>query len=220
MSYHDECPTTMNVLPDTLATPSTPQTTEWMLHPEAFQSVYQRWWMPNTDQLTTRFNFQSVSPVPDTQTLDVDTLAISGWDWMHMPICLPYSSQENDSGSKNSSAASCSSLRLAKLTVVPISIMSGIYTTTTRLGPTSSIGQTDWFPYRLCLGYTLPLPDWDRLHPLAKLTVVPISIMSGIYTTTTRLGPTSSIGQTDCGSHIDYVWDIHYHYQIGTDFIH
>ena len=361
MSYHDECPTTMNVLPDTLATPSTPQTTEWMLHPEAFQSVYQRWWMPNTDQLTTRFNFQSVSPVPDTQTLFIrdggcqtqtswppdSTSSLShqyqthklwmwtpwpsvggigciclsvshthpkrmtvvpripllppahrlGWpNWLWFPyrLCLGYTPPLPDWDRLHPLAKLTGSHidyvwdihyhylfwdwlhPLAKLTVVPILIMSGIYTTTTRLGPTSSIGQTDWFPYRLCLGYTLPLPDWDRLHPLAKLTgshidyvwdihyhyqigtdfihwpnwlwfpyrlclgytlplplpdwdlphpltkltVVPISIMSGIYTTTTRLGPTSSIGQTDCGSHIDYVWDIHYHYQIGTNLIH
>ena len=79
-----------------------------------------------------------ISPVPDAQIL-MGTLAISGCYWMHTPICLPYSSQESYSGSKNSSAASCSSLQLAALSVVPISIMSGRfqYTTTTRLGPTS-----------------------------------------------------------------------------------
>ena len=63
------------------------------------------------------------SPVPDTHILFMDTLAISGWYWMHTPICLPYSSQKSYSGSKNSAAASCSSLKLAPLSVVPRSIV-------------------------------------------------------------------------------------------------
>ena len=66
--------------------------------------------MPNIDLFTTRFNWQLpvyVSPVPDTHTLDVDTLAIRGRDWMPMPIRLPYYPKS----SKNSSATSCSSLQ-------------------------------------------------------------------------------------------------------------
>ena len=59
--------------------PSIPKATEWIFHPEAFHWVCQRWWMPNMDQFTTRFNRQLpmyVSPVPDPQTLDVDTILI------------------------------------------------------------------------------------------------------------------------------------------------
>ena len=84
------------------------------------------------------------SPVPDTQILYVDTLAISWWDWMRTPICLPYSSQESYNGSKNSAAASCSLLKLATL----------------------SGSQNN------CLEYssTPPLPDWDQFlfHPLPE----------------------------------------------------
>ena len=43
-------------------------------------------------------------PVYYSQILYVDTLVISEWYWMHTPICLPYSSQESYSGSKNSAA--------------------------------------------------------------------------------------------------------------------
>ena len=58
----------MNVLPDTLVQLSRFHETEWMCHPEAFQWVCQRWWMPNIDLFTTRFSFQCITHQFQTHT--------------------------------------------------------------------------------------------------------------------------------------------------------
>ena len=85
-----------------LSRPSTPQAMEWMLKPEAFQWVCQRWWMPNIDLFTAKFNWQLlvyISPVPDPQTLNVDTFTIN---------CIHFqcSSQECYNSFNSSTAAS------------------------------------------------------------------------------------------------------------------
>ena len=60
---------------------------EWMLHQQVFQWVCQRVWTPNIELFTTRFNQQPlvyISPVPDSQALHGDALAIS-WEGLMLP---------------------------------------------------------------------------------------------------------------------------------------
>jgi len=49
-------PGTTNILADELSRPSSPQPTDWMLHPEAFRWVCHRRWTPILDLFATRFN--------------------------------------------------------------------------------------------------------------------------------------------------------------------
>ena len=111
--------------------------------------------MPNIDLFTTRFNWQLpvyVSQVPDTQTLDVDTLAIRGRDWMPMPIRLPYYPKSGTTVPRIPLLPPALRSKMAKLTVVPRSIETSRFqsATTTKLGPTSSsIAQTTPFEFAI-----------------------------------------------------------------------
>ncbi|XP_041357516.1 uncharacterized protein LOC121374484 [Gigantopelta aegis] len=114
--------------------------TEWMLNPEAFRWVCQRLW--------TQFNHQLrlyVSPVPDSNALDLDALAIS-WDNLDTyafppPILLPRVLQRFQE------------FHCRLLLIAP------------------NWPSRIWYPdLRLAEPDPLPLPDWDclLLHPTSR----------------------------------------------------
>jgi len=58
--------------------------TEWELHQEAAQALFNRWGQPLVDLFATRLNTKLplfISPVPDPMALDVDALSVS-WEGM------------------------------------------------------------------------------------------------------------------------------------------
>ena len=56
------------------------QSTEWSLHPQVFHQICQKWFTPHVDLFATHLNHKLplyVSPVPDPNAWDIDTLNIN-----------------------------------------------------------------------------------------------------------------------------------------------
>ena len=73
-------PGKLNVIADQLSREGQLLPTEWSLHQEAADILFQKWGKPQIDLFATRFNTKCqlfISPVPDPQAWDVDTLSLS-----------------------------------------------------------------------------------------------------------------------------------------------
>ena len=74
-------PGRLNVIADQLSREGLILLTEWSLHQEVADALFEKWGQPNLDLFATRYNNKCrtyVSPVPDSQAWEVDALAI---DW-------------------------------------------------------------------------------------------------------------------------------------------
>ena len=75
-------PGRLNVIADQLSRDGQILPTEWSLHQEVANSLFDKWGQPNIDLFATRYNTKCrtfVSPVPDSQAWEVDALSIS-WE--------------------------------------------------------------------------------------------------------------------------------------------
>jgi hypothetical protein len=71
-------PGRLNVIADNLSRAGQILPTEWSLHPQAAEIIFQRWFRPMIDLFATRNNTKCVmfiSPVPDMKALAVDALS-------------------------------------------------------------------------------------------------------------------------------------------------
>jgi len=85
-------PGRLNVVADSLSREGQILPTEWSLHKDLVQSLFQEMGSPNIDLFATRFNYQCptyVSPVPDSQAWEVDALSIS-WEGMNAYAYPPH----------------------------------------------------------------------------------------------------------------------------------
>ena len=70
----------LNVMPDLLSRSNQVQSTEWLLHPQVFKQICQKWFTPHVDLFATHLNHKVplyVSPVPDQNAWDIDALNIN-----------------------------------------------------------------------------------------------------------------------------------------------
>lgn len=77
-------PGKLNFLADQLSRRGQFIQTEWALHQEAAQALFNRWGQPTVDLFATRLNKKLavyISPVPDPEALEVDALSVS-WEGM------------------------------------------------------------------------------------------------------------------------------------------
>ena len=73
-------PGCLNVISDFLSRLTQIQSTEWLLNPQAFKRICQKWFIPQVNMFATRLSHKLplyASPVPDQQTSNIDTLNIS-----------------------------------------------------------------------------------------------------------------------------------------------
>ena len=73
-------PGCLNVMADLLSRSNQVQSTEWSLHPQVFKQICLKWFIPDVDLFATRLNHNVplyVSPVPDQNGWDIDTLNIN-----------------------------------------------------------------------------------------------------------------------------------------------
>ena len=73
-------PGRLNVIADNLSRAGQIIPTEWSLHPQAVELIFQRWFTPLIDLFATRYNSKCqtfVSPVPDMMALAVDALSLN-----------------------------------------------------------------------------------------------------------------------------------------------
>ena len=74
-------PGCLNVMADLLSRSNQVQSTEWLLHPQVFKQISQKWFTPHVDLFATHLNHKLplyVSPIPDPKAWDIDALNI---DW-------------------------------------------------------------------------------------------------------------------------------------------
>ena len=70
----------LNVMADLLSRLNQVQSTEWSLHLQVFHQICQKWFTPHVDLFATHLNHKLplyVSPVPDPNASDIDTLNIN-----------------------------------------------------------------------------------------------------------------------------------------------
>lgn len=69
----------LNVMADMLSRKTKTVNTEWSLHPEVTQSLWNKWFQPNIDLFATRFNHKLpkyISPFPDPLAHGVDAMSL------------------------------------------------------------------------------------------------------------------------------------------------
>ena len=73
-------PGCLNVMADLLSRSNQVQSTEWSLHPQVFKQICLKWFTPHVDLFATHLNHKLplyVSPIPDPNAWDIDTLNIN-----------------------------------------------------------------------------------------------------------------------------------------------
>ena len=90
-------PGCLNVMADLLSRLNQVQSTEWSLHPQVFKQICLKWFTPHVDLFATCLNHKVplyVSPVPDPNAWDIDTLNIN-WSglaaYAYPPMALLHS---------------------------------------------------------------------------------------------------------------------------------
>ena len=81
----------LNSLADQLRRATRPVATEWALNSHVFRAITQKWGEPGIDLFATRLIKQLliyVSPCPDPQAFDTDTLSMD-WDLLPFPYIFP-----------------------------------------------------------------------------------------------------------------------------------
>ena len=86
-------PGRLNVIADKLSRQGQVIQTEWSLHQDVTNRLFQTWHLPQVDMFATRYNFKLakyVSPVPDPQAWAVDALSVC-WENLDMYAFPPMS---------------------------------------------------------------------------------------------------------------------------------
>jgi len=86
-------PGKLNILADQLSRRGQSIQTEWELHQEAAQLLFNRWGTPLVDMFATKFNKKLrlyMSPVPDPQALEIDSLSVP-WEGLDGYAFPPHS---------------------------------------------------------------------------------------------------------------------------------
>ena len=76
---------TMNVMADLLSRDLRTVNTEWSLHPQVAQQIWNKWYMPKIDLFATLYNRKQhlyVSPFPDQEAMAIDALSLN-WDHLN-----------------------------------------------------------------------------------------------------------------------------------------
>ena len=92
-------PRCLNVRADRLSRPSQPISTEWSLHSEIVDRIFQFWGTPDVDMFATVHNtrlLQFMSPIPEPQALAVDALS-QDWQGRSMYVSTISSAQQGHS---------------------------------------------------------------------------------------------------------------------------
>merc|ERR1712074_37484 len=82
----------LNVLADTLSRRDQIIPTEWSLHPQIVQNLWQTWWKPDLDLFATRNNRKLrrfFSPFPDPEAEKTDAMA-QNWDGLRVYAFPPF----------------------------------------------------------------------------------------------------------------------------------